>query len=550
MISDASYKELEDILGPGNVSREPSVLDGYAWQPSFNTDPAIWVHRPVAVALPASTEEVQAAVRACNRHGLKLKAFSTGWGAHGGPTTDDVVQIDLRRMDRILEIDDRNMYAVVEPYVNGAQLQAEAMKLGLNTHIIGAGPACSPLASATACWGVGWDGPSMSYSPRNLMGVEWVLPSGDLLRLGTLGSGHGWFCADGPGPSLRGIMRGYVGAMGGNGVYTRCALKLFHWPGPPRTEGSGKLIDFRAEVPRELKFYMCFFPDEKRFADAGYKVGEAEIGYLVSKSPMPSYFLCLLPHLFKKIRVKPALRAVVRDSLKYLLMVVLAADSPQEMRYQELAVKEIISQCGGLGLELFQSTPSLGSMFWMNFIRVTIIPLIYRVGGQFSTGWPKDETWDVLVEYADRCEATKREWIEAGGILDDMGDCAFTTLYENSHYAHCEEIFTYDPRNQRHLEAIDPLSMDFAITAIEQCMEQGFNFEPRMRKLFNPLLGHYNHWQKKISENLDPAGAADTGFYTGEEDFDLSALDDEKRKRLLRLIEERTWTEPIPPQQA
>lgn len=317
--------------------------------------------------------------------------------------------------------------------------------------------------------------------------------------------------------------------------------------GAARAEGSGKLLDYRAEVPRELKFYMCFFPDRERFADAGYRVGEAEVGYVVSKSAMPAYFLCLLPHLLGKIRVKPALRAVIRDSLKYLLMVVLAADTPREMRYQESAVKEILSRCGGIGLELFQSTPSLGSMFWMNFIRVTIIPLIYRVGGQFSTGWPKDETWDVLVEYADRAEATKREWIAKGGILDDMGDCAWTTLYENTHYAHCEEIFTYDPRNPRHLEAIDPLSMDFAITAIEQCMEQGFNIDPRMRKLFDPLLGHYNYWQKKISRDLDPAGAADAGFYTGEENFDLSSIEEDKKEKLLRLMAERAWADPLPP---
>jgi hypothetical protein len=232
---------------------------------------------------------------------------------------------------------------------------------------------------------------------------------------------------------------------------------------------------------------------------------------------------------------------VVRDSLKYLLMVVLAADSEGEMRYQEEALKRIIAECGGISLELFHATPSLGSMFWMNFIRTTIIPLVFRIGGQFSTGWPKDETWDTLVEYADRCEITKREWIDKGGILEDMGDCAWATLYENTHYAHCEEIFTYDPRNRRHTECIDPLSVDFAITAIEQCMEQGFNFDPRMRKIFGPMLGDYNRWQKEIMKALDPGEAGDAGFYTEEENFDLSCVEEEKRERLLGLIEDRKW---------
>ena len=52
---------------------------------------------------------------------------------------EPTIQFDLRRMDKILEIDEKNLFAVVEPYVICAQLQAEAMKRGLNINIIGAG---------------------------------------------------------------------------------------------------------------------------------------------------------------------------------------------------------------------------------------------------------------------------------------------------------------------------------------------------------------------------------------------------------------------------
>ncbi len=199
MIKDEAYNEFVAALGAENVSREPAVLDGYAWQPTNNDNPeGNWVIRPVAAVLPSSTEEVQEVVRVCNRHALKFRAFSTGWGAWAGPTMENVVIVDLRRMNRIVDIDARNMYAVIEPYVCGAQLQAEAMKVGLNTHIIGAGPNCSPLASATSGWGVGHDSIYMSYSARNVLGVEWVLPSGEVLRLGTLGSSSDWFNGDGP----------------------------------------------------------------------------------------------------------------------------------------------------------------------------------------------------------------------------------------------------------------------------------------------------------------------------------------------------------------
>ncbi|MEI6294211.1 MAG: FAD-binding oxidoreductase [Methanomicrobiales archaeon] len=162
VIQEEAYKDLELCVGPENISREPAVLDGYAWQ--YLADGG-WVERPVAVVLPASTEEVQAVVKACNRHSLKFKPFSTGWGVWGGCSEDNVVQIDLRRMNRIIEIDAKNMRAVIEPYVCGAQLQAEAWKVGLNTNIIGAGPNCSPLAAATSVVGLGHSGTLRATTP-------------------------------------------------------------------------------------------------------------------------------------------------------------------------------------------------------------------------------------------------------------------------------------------------------------------------------------------------------------------------------------------------
>src|SRR4030042_5219875 len=221
LISDEAYEALQETVGEENVSREPAVLDSYAWQPFLNKDPELWTSRPEAVILPASTEEVQAVVKACGKHGVKFKALCTGWGVHAGPTSEGVVQIDLRRMNRILEIDEKNMYAIVEPYVSGAQLLAEIWKKNMNFNIIGAGPNCSVLATATSVMGNGYNNLTMGVNERNPLGVEWVLPTGDILRLGSLGSGSGWFTGDGPGPSLRGIMRGSAGGSGGLGGFPK-----------------------------------------------------------------------------------------------------------------------------------------------------------------------------------------------------------------------------------------------------------------------------------------------------------------------------------------
>jgi glycolate oxidase len=546
MIGDEAYRELAEIVGEENVARDPAVLDTYAWQPTINDDPAKWVQRPEAVVLPGSTEEVQEIVRALGRHGLKFKAFSTGWGVFSGPTSPGVVQVDMRRMNRIIEIDSKNMYAVLEPYVCGAQLQAEAMKVGLNTHIIGAGPVCSPLASATSGWGVGWDGISMSYSCRNVLGVEWVLPDGEMLRLGTPGSDLGWFSGDGPGPSLRGIMRGSTGALSGLGIFTKVAVKLFNWSGPAQVHSDGMLLDVQTELPENTRFHVCLFPDRKSLADAVYKIGEAEIGYLSLRTAAASFVYSFAPHLLRKLKDSIAFRGIFNGTMKWTYVIMLHGASPGDIDYQETALREILLEHGGLSMEMTQAGP-IGKMVFMNFFRATGIALVFRMGGLFTTALDRNDTWDTQLDWGELGVGIKERLIREGRILDDMADNVFMPVYENNAWGHCEDIIQYDARNPEHLAALEPIFIEFSIAAIEQCMEPLSATDARLRKVISPLMGHFNDYQRKISGMLDPGETADSGMYVGEVDFDYSKIDPALHEKLERLLAEYTWTRQGPP---
>ncbi len=546
MISDQAYGELELAVGPENASREPAVLEGYAWQPFLNDDPALWITRPAAAVLPSSTEEVQAVVRACNRHGLKFKALSTGWGAASGPTGEDVVQLDMRRMNRILEIDGRNMAAVVEPYVCGAQLQAEAMKLGLNTHIIGAGPSCSPLASATSMSGVGHDGVYMAYSARNAMGVEWVLPDGEVLRLGTPGSGLGWFSGDGPGPSLRGIMRGALGALSGLGVFTKCAVKLYNWPGPAQMGSEGLVLDSRVEMPENKRFYMIFFPGPREFAGAMYKIGESEIGYASVRIAPVAYTALMMPHSGMNILKTTALRSILAETLAYPLTFVLAGDSEGEIAFQEAVLKQIVLEEKGFMLDVNKMGP-MATFMPLNFLRVSVIPLAFRPGGIFGTCLDGNEALDLQMKWVDAIAAAKQEFMESGAIMEDGGNNPYFVPYENNTWAHCEVLYAYSVDNKNSLDALNPIEFSSTLNAIELCMTPLSAFIAPVRKALSPLAGNYNEWQKKISAAFDPGGAADVGFYTEESDFAYDRIDPAKRKRLEELRDRSKWTEAGPP---
>src|SRR4030042_1232151 len=130
------YRALEDIVGSTNISDDPAVLESYRYSlahTAIHLGPyyATSTPRGAAVLLPGTTQEVQAILRLCNKHRIRFKASSTFWSAQGYPSEDDTLQLDMRRMDRILEIDDKNMFGVMDPGVIGATLQAEALKMGL-----------------------------------------------------------------------------------------------------------------------------------------------------------------------------------------------------------------------------------------------------------------------------------------------------------------------------------------------------------------------------------------------------------------------------------
>ena len=52
------------------------------------------------MTLPASTAEVQAIVKLCNKHKVQYKASSTGW-LYCDPVAPNCIKLDLRRMNRI-----------------------------------------------------------------------------------------------------------------------------------------------------------------------------------------------------------------------------------------------------------------------------------------------------------------------------------------------------------------------------------------------------------------------------------------------------------------
>ena len=557
--------ELGRIVGERWVTADPHILDTYTWQYVAElVSGTNYMERPLAVALPASTEEVAEIVELCNRIGCQYKAMSTGLGAWNAPTRPDhVVQIDLRRMDRIVEVDEKNMVAVVEPYVTGNQLQTELFKVGLNTHMVGAGGQTSVMASATSVFGHGWDGISMGFSNRNLLGVEWVTPDGRIARLGSFDASRSYFCGDGPGISLRGAMRGFGGALGGLGVFTKAAVKIYPWYGPKELTTTGTSPEYVTDVPEHHAAGLLVVDSWEKLADVGYALGEAEVVDLLGRNA-PSLTTAVMTadnNAFAEVYDIPLLH-----DMYYALAFVIIGRDAEDYRYR-MKTRQEDRQAGGrwsdarrLGAvepvldgpdaarlrprQRLAAAPALASAhgragprgrrgidpdvlarrndaLYGGLVRNGMqMRGVFRFGGTFHTALGSLVSWDNAIRGAKVGKQIKQKFIDDGVLFDDGADNAWGGLYEGGAYSHLEELACYDPTDADCREHANDYCIDANMACIDHFLGDCINgFGPGNHLIYSPHCYDYDKWQQRIKAALDPNDASDASFYT-DPDFE------------------------------
>jgi (+)-pinoresinol hydroxylase len=138
-----------------------------------------------AAVAPSSTEQVQAVVRIANKYKIPLWTISTGRNlGYGGssPAYSGSVIVDLKRMNRVLEVNDKNHYAVVEPGVSYFDLYRYIQDRKLKVWIDPADPGWgSPLGNALERGG---GRTPMKDHWNAVCGLEVVLANGEVLRTG------------------------------------------------------------------------------------------------------------------------------------------------------------------------------------------------------------------------------------------------------------------------------------------------------------------------------------------------------------------------------
>ncbi len=150
-----------------------------------------------AAVAPATLEQVQAVVRAANQHRIPLYPISTGRNlAYGGsaPVYSGSVVLDLKRMNRVIEVSERNAYALVEPGVSYFDLYEHITKQGLDVWIDPPDPGWGSVIGNALDGGAGWTASPFRDHFGSHCGMEVVLANGEVVRtgMGALPSSKTW----------------------------------------------------------------------------------------------------------------------------------------------------------------------------------------------------------------------------------------------------------------------------------------------------------------------------------------------------------------------
>lgn len=140
-----------------------------------------------AAVAPASAEEVQAVVRIANKRRIPLYAISTGKNlGYGGsaPTQSGSVVLDLKRMNRIIEVSESGLYAIVEPGVSYFDLYNYIRDNDLNLLLDVPDPGWGSVLGNALDHGVGYTTARFRNHFDTHCGMEVVLANGEIVRTG------------------------------------------------------------------------------------------------------------------------------------------------------------------------------------------------------------------------------------------------------------------------------------------------------------------------------------------------------------------------------
>ncbi len=215
-VREELFEKLKAVVGEENASMDESVCRVY----SYDVSP--YKGRAEIVVRPSNASEISEIVKLANEYKIPVIPRGAGSGATGGavPISGGIV-VELTRMNRILEIDTRNLQVVVEPGVVHANLNKELAKYGFFFPVDPGSSEMATIGGLISNGGSGMRSVKYGVTRDYVMELEVVLPTGELVTMGSKApkSASGYD-----------LVRLFVGSEGTLGIVTKARLKILPLP--------------------------------------------------------------------------------------------------------------------------------------------------------------------------------------------------------------------------------------------------------------------------------------------------------------------------------
>jgi alkyldihydroxyacetonephosphate synthase len=225
LLFDVIKNELMDIVGYEDLTVHEA--EKLAYGVDVYLVPQIWMDRglrpptPDWIVFPESADEVSRILKVASRHRIPVIPYGGGTGSQGGavPLYGGVV-IDLKKMDKIINIDEESLTVTAQAGINGLHLESVLNRKGLSLAHYPASSVGATLGGYVAARGSGTLSTKYGKAEDMVISMEVVLPSGEIIRTLPVPN-HA--C----GPSL---LQLFVGSEGTLGTITEITMRLDPMP--------------------------------------------------------------------------------------------------------------------------------------------------------------------------------------------------------------------------------------------------------------------------------------------------------------------------------
>ncbi len=498
---DVVISRLADIVGESHLTADQSITTLYTKDHNF-----ISGETPNCVVFPNSATEVQAIVRLANECRIPIVPRSSSIGLHGaGIPTEKGIVVDLKRMNRILEIDERNWYAVIEPGVTFHQLNKELEKKGFRPAKPFLDPPSASVVSTYMERTPVVTAADFTYGSEHVISYTVVTPNGETFTVGHPPLENTPASApDGPGLNF---YRLFQGAQGTLGIVTWMIIrllpipkkeKIFFFPCPTL----GRLVELVRAVQKYELGLECLAMNNFNWSvlPVDEISGQTELlknGEYIGRQEAPCWERSQTRQ-FEDLRDKTP---------PWVVAIRLAAVGPipeEKIAYQEADLKEVAAKIGANPQTIVEGTGDLCRLVSDE------LALSWRMQKRFGYKGscrqlmfyaPPDQVapyYEILIETAAKFHYP----------TEDIG--FFLLPIERARAFFCSVDLHLNPNDEDESIRIEKLYNQLA----SNLLEKGAFFDRPYGKLADMVYGRtgmYSKYLKKLKDTIDPNGIMNPG---------------------------------------